>query len=220
MRKLNLVLLGAPGSGKGTQATMVSDWYNIKKISLGDILRQEAHKNSSLGQTVKKYMTEGVLVPDDIIKKVIQNTIEAAGFVLDGFPRNLTQARMLQEILQAKSIALDKVVYLDVEQDIAVKRLSGRRICKACGHLYHVVTMRPKKEGLCDTCGQVLTVRDDDQEDTVRKRWQVFIDETHGLIEYYSKEKNLLSINANLDKDTVFEDIKEKLSACDAELAS
>jgi adenylate kinase len=211
MKELNFVLLGAPGSGKGTQATIVSQALSIKKISLGDILRQEAHKNSALGQKVKKYMTQGVLVPDQIIKEVIEIAINGRGFILDGFPRNLNQAKILEKILQEKGISLDKVIYLDVKPDVAVKRLSGRRICEGCGHLYHVVTMPPRKDGLCDECGQVLAVRDDDKEDTVRKRWQVFMDETHGLIEYYSKEKKLLSIDGNQDKDEVFSEIKKHL---------
>ncbi|MFC1514529.1 adenylate kinase [Candidatus Omnitrophota bacterium] len=215
MKQLNLVLLGAPGSGKGTQAVVLSEYYKIKQISLGDILRNEAHSNSELGQTVKGYMAKGVLVPDDIIKAVIENSLEKCGFILDGFPRNLNQAKMLEEILGAKGLGLDKVLYLDVSQDVAVARLSGRRICKSCGSLYHIKTMAPRVEGVCDSCSTQLSSRDDDNEDTVRRRWQVFIDETHGLIEHYAKADKLLSFNGNQDKDVVFEEIKRSLKPCD-----
>jgi adenylate kinase len=162
-------------------------------------------------------MNQGVLVPDGIIKEVIENAIEGPGFILDGFPRNLNQAKMLEDILKAKSIGLDKVVYLDVKQDVAVSRLSGRRICKPCGLLYHVVTMPSKKEGICDSCEKDLAVRDDDKEETVRRRWQVFMDETHGLIEHYRGRDNLLSIDGNQDKDLVFEDVKKQLAALSVE---
>jgi adenylate kinase len=214
MKQLNLVLLGAPGSGKGTQAKVLSEHCGIKKISLGDILRQEAHKNSQLGQTVKKYMTEGVLVPDEITKEVIESAINKAGFVLDGFPRNLNQAKTLEQILESKGITLDKVLYLDVTEEVAVRRLSGRRICKNCGFLYHVVTMPSKKEGICDKCGLALSVREDDKEATVRRRWQVFMEETHGLIEHYKNQDKLLSVNGSQDKDLVFAQIKKKLPLC------
>ena len=213
MSQFNLVLLGAPGSGKGTQAKILSDNCGLKQISLGDILRQEAHNNSDLGQKVKSYMHQGVLVPDEIIQAVIEKAIEKAGFVLDGFPRNLNQAATLEKILAAKEIRLDKVIYLDVTQEVAVRRLSGRRICTFCGLLYHVVTMPPKKQGICDRCQKELAVRDDDKEETVRRRWRVFMDETHGLIEHYRGEGKLLPIDGNRDKDAVFEDVKTQLAS-------
>ncbi|MBN2120110.1 MAG: adenylate kinase [Candidatus Omnitrophica bacterium] len=206
---MNLVLLGAPGSGKGTQAKILSEYYGIENISLGDILRQEASHNTALGKSVKKYMNEGVLVPDEIIKEVIASKIDKTGFILDGFPRNINQATILQKILEESGSSLDKVIYLEVNQDTAVRRLSGRRVCKNCGALYHVVTMAPKQTNICDRCASELVVREDDKETTVRKRWEVFMNETHSLIDYYRKQDKLLDIDGNQDKDEVFERIKE-----------
>jgi len=210
---MNLVLLGAPGSGKGTQARMLSEYYKLKKISLGDILRDEANKQTTLGEAIKKYMKEGVLVPDNIIKELISKQINKSGFILDGFPRSLSQAEILREILGEKLIILDKVIYFKVLQDTAVNRLTGRRICRNCGALYHTVTMPSDVEGVCEKCGRALIVREDDKEDTVRKRWEVFMKETHGLIDYYSKESKLLQVNGDQDKDKVFQDLKGKLDS-------
>lgn len=209
---MNLVLLGAPGSGKGTQGEVLSQHYNLKKIALGDILREERSEGTSLGNKVKKYMEEGVLVPDDIIKEVMGNKIQDNGFLIDGFPRNINQAKMLEDILAEKKLELNAVIYLDVSEDTIVRRLTGRRICSKCGALYHVVNMPSKEEGKCDKCGAELIMRKDDKEDTVRKRWEVFMGNTHALIDYYSKKNLLMKADGNLDKDRVFNIIRENLS--------
>ncbi len=208
---MNLVLLGAPGSGKGTQAQIISSKYSIQRISLGDILREEVKKDSSLGRTVEGYMKKGILVPDNIIQEVMESNLNNPGFILDGFPRNLNQAKMLERILLNKSFKIDKVIYLNVSESKIIQRLTGRRICRNCGALYHIVTMRPKKEGICDKCGGELIIRPDDNEDTVRKRWRVFMDKTHALIEYYGNKDLILDIDGDGDKDTVFDKIKAGL---------
>ncbi len=208
---MNLVLLGAPGSGKGTQGNILGDYYDAENISLGDILREERSKGSALGDKVKKYMEEGALVPDEIIKEVMANKIDSDGFLIDGFPRNLNQAKMLEGILAAKNMSIDKVIYLDVNEDTVVRRLTGRRICSKCGAVYHIVNMPPKEDNKCDKCGQELTMRKDDNKETVRKRLQVFNKQTHALIDYYQEKGLLLKVDGNSEKDAVFAEIKEKL---------
>ncbi|MCD6539914.1 MAG: adenylate kinase [Candidatus Omnitrophica bacterium] len=210
---MNLILLGAPGSGKGTEAKFLAEYYKIKKIVLGDILREEVKNNTSLGKIVSEYMKKGILVPDDIIMKVVREKLDSAGFVLDGFPRNLAQAEMLEEILKEKALSLDGVIYLKVNEEKAVERLSGRRVCKNCGAIYHIVNMPPQKEGICDKCGGKLIIRDDDREETVRKRWQVFRRETFPLISYYLKDSKLLEVDANKSKEEVFLEIKKALDS-------
>ena len=208
---MNLVLLGAPGSGKGTQAKRLSSCYRVDKISLGDILRSEAHNQTELGNKVTNFMQQGLLVPDEIIKEVIDKNIENSGFVLDGFPRNLTQVCILEEILKEKSITIDKVIYIKVDQQAAVNRLSGRRVCRQCGDLYHLVTMAPKIPDTCDKCNAQLSQRDDYNEITVRKRWQVYMQETHGLIDYYKKKGILLEVDGDQEIDSVYQAIKNKV---------
>ncbi|RLJ09887.1 MAG: adenylate kinase [Candidatus Aenigmatarchaeota archaeon] len=210
---MNLILLGAPGSGKGTEAKLLAEYYKIKEIVLGDILREEVKNNTSLGKIVSEYMNKGVLVPDDIIIKVIQERLDSSGFVLDGFPRNLAQAEMLEEILKEKALSLDGVIYLKVNEEKAVERLSGRRVCKNCGAIYHIVNMPPQREGICDKCGGRLIIRDDDREETVRRRWQVFRRETFPLISYYLKDSKLLEVDANKSKEEVFLEIKKALDS-------
>ncbi len=208
---MNLVLLGCPGSGKGTQAEILCKHFHMKKVSLGDILRQEADKGSNLGNTVSEYMGKGVLVPDEIIKEVIKNNLGEESFLLDGFPRNLNQADMLKDILSSKGLSLDRVIYLNVSEDVAVSRLTGRRICKNCGALYHKVTMPPEQDNKCDKCGSDLVMREDDKEETVKRRWQVYMNQTHALIEYYSKAGLLSEFDGNKDKESVFKAIIDNL---------
>ena len=208
---MRLVLIGAPGSGKGTQAEKLSSYFKIKAVSLGDILRGEVKNNTDLGKKVEKYMLEGVLVPDEVVAEVIDKNLSKQGFILDGFPRNLQQVEMLDKILANKGISLDKVIYFDVSQQKVIERLSGRRICKNCGALYHIKTMPPRKEGICDKCGGELIMRKDDNEDTIRKRWQVFIENSLPMVEDYRTKGILLEINAEFDKEKVFEDIVNSL---------
>lgn len=204
---MRLILLGAPGSGKGTQANSLSDYFKIKKISLGDILREEVKKDTDLGKKVIAYMEKGLLVPDEIVSLVVEQSLDNNGFVLDGYPRNLTQSKNLDTILQKKNLSLEAVVYLKVDKDVAIKRLSGRRVCKKCHANYHLETMPPKKEGVCDLCGSALIQRNDDKPEVIEKRWEVFQEEASPLFTYYQEKHKLLAVDANKSPEEVFENI-------------
>jgi adenylate kinase len=208
---MRLILLGAPGSGKGTQAKTLSEYYKTKRISLGDILREEVKKGTDLGKKVKGYMEKGVLVPDDIVSLVIEENIDRDGFIIDGYPRNISQAQNLDDILNKKGSNLDTAIYLDVNESIVIKRLSGRRVCKACGANFHIENMPPKRPGICDLCGAELIQRNDDKPEVIRKRWQVFEEESQPLINYYKEKKKLIVIDANREAEEVFEDIIKSL---------
>lgn len=204
---MRLVLVGAPGSGKGTQAEMLSNYYGVPRVSLGDILRQEVDRGTDPGKIVKEYMERGELVPDKIINELITAKINGEGFILDGYPRNLSQARSLDKLLVSKNRSLDKVIFLKVGLEVVIRRLSGRRVCKNCGALYHLVTMPPQKENICDKCKGELIIRDDDKEETIKRRWEVFLKEVEGLIDFYSQGGRLIEVEANMDKEKVFKKI-------------
>ena len=209
---MNLILFGAPGSGKGTQAVMLSERLNIRRISLGDILREEVKKNSVLGQEVKDYMSKGLLVPDDVVAKVIEANLNANGFVLDGYPRNINQAKTLDAVLNKKGIDLDAVIYLDVDEDTIVSRLSKRLMCKRCDAIYHLENMPPKKEGICDVCGAALIQRADDKPEVIRKRWDVFMKENNPILDFYSNKSKLIKVDGRgRRKEEIFEKIKSQL---------
>ncbi len=205
---MNLVLFGAPGSGKGTQAVTLSERFDLARISLGDILRSEVKENSDLGQEVKGYMEKGVLVPDDLVAKVIENHIKSGGFILDGYPRNLAQAKTLAKILKKNKIDIDRFIYLETDRDTIVNRLSKRMVCKSCGANYHLENMPPKKSGICDVCGAKLIQRKDDTPEVILKRWEVFLKESADLIDFYQKQGKLFKVDGSADKDSVFEKIK------------
>jgi len=208
---MKIVLFGAPGSGKGTQAVMLSELLNLKKISLGDILREEVKKNSNLGQEVKSYMEKGALVPDEVVARVIEENINIKDFLLDGYPRNLSQAKELDKILEKNNSDIDSFIYLDVEQQLVVDRLSKRRVCKACGALYHLVNLPPEKEGICDKCGSELIQRKDDNPEVIKNRWEVFSAESRKILDFYQSKGKLVTVDGNGDKDEIFERIKNKL---------
>lgn len=204
---MRLILLGAPGSGKGTQASRLSGYFKIKKISLGDILREEVKKGTDLGKKVITYMGKGLLVPDEIVSLLVEQSVDNSGFVLDGYPRNLNQARSLDTILEKKNFNLEAVVYLKVDKEIVIKRLSGRRVCKKCGANYHLETLPPKREGTCDFCGGELVQRDDDKPEVIEKRWEVFQEEAKSLLGYYQEKNKLITVDANGTPEQVFESI-------------
>ncbi|OQX88405.1 MAG: adenylate kinase [Candidatus Omnitrophica bacterium 4484_70.2] len=208
---MNLVLLGAPGSGKGTQAESLSNYFKIRKIVLGDILREEVKKGSFLGEKVKEFMEKGELVPDEIVNEVVKAHINSKGFVMDGYPRNLAQAENLDMILKEKKLHLDKVIYLDVRKETAVERLSGRRICKKCGAIFHIRNMPPKNEGICDFCGGPLYQREDDFPEVIKRRWEIFEKEVKVIIDYYKKQDKIIFLVADKDKEEVFEKIIKSL---------
>jgi adenylate kinase len=210
-----LVLLGPPGAGKGTQAKKISEKYNLPHISTGDIFRRNIKEGTPLGMKAKEYMDKGELVPDELVIELVEDRLEQDdckdGFLLDGFPRTVNQAEKLDEYLSSKGNSLDLVIDLEVDEDILLDRMIGRRVCKVCGANYHIKTMPPKKEGVCDVCGGEVIQRADDTEETVRNRFEVYQRQTAPLIEYY-QEKNLLAkIEGTGGPDKVFESIVSAL---------
>ncbi|HUT84748.1 MAG TPA: adenylate kinase [Thermodesulfobacteriota bacterium] len=194
---MNLILLGAPGSGKGTQAKFLVRKYSIPQISTGDILREEVKSGTFLGLKAKEYMDKGQLVPDEVVVGMVEERVKkgdcTTGFILDGFPRTVAQADALEGTLQRMKKALSRVILVNVDEDELVKRLTGRRVCEKCGAGYHVIFDPPKQEGVCDKCQGKLYQRDDDKESTIRNRLKVYNNQTAPLIEYYQK-KQLLSM--------------------------
>jgi len=194
---MNLILLGAPGSGKGTQAKFLVRKYSIPQISTGDILREEVKSGTVLGLKAKEYMDKGQLVPDEVVVGMVEERVKkgdcTTGFILDGFPRTVAQADALEGTLQRMKKALSRVILVNVDEDELVKRLTGRRVCEKCGAGYHVIFDPPKQEGVCDKCQGKLYQRDDDKESTIRNRLKVYNNQTAPLIEYYQK-KQLLSV--------------------------
>ena len=186
---MRIVLLGPPGAGKGTQAKLLQEHFRIPKISTGDILRQAAADGTSLGKQANEYMDRGELVPDALIIEIVEERLAEAdcrdGFLLDGFPRTVTQAEALEQMLARKNLALDGAVSLKVPRKELVARLSGRRTCRQCGHMYHILFNPPKHDLVCDDCGGELYQRDDDREETIRHRLDIYAQETAPVLEHY-----------------------------------
>lgn len=214
---MRIILLGPPGAGKGTQAAGIVEKYNIPHISTGDIFRKNIKEGTELGKKAKGYIDQGLLVPDELTVGLVTDRISQPdcekGFMLDGFPRNVAQAQHLDEYLKKVGISLDKVVNIEVDKDILVGRAVGRRICKSCGATYHVEFNPSKVDGVCDVCGGELYQRADDNEETVSKRIQVYLDETKPLVNYYSEEGIIANINGTQSIDKVFSDIVEALGS-------
>lgn len=212
---MRLILLGPPGAGKGTQADKIAKEYNIPHISTGDIFRANIKKETELGLKAKQYIDNGELVPDSVVVAIVEDRIKQDdtenGFLLDGFPRTENQALALDAALKDMSIALDAVINIDVDSKILVTRITGRRICKDCGATFHVEFNPPAEEGVCDQCGGELYQRSDDNEDTVQNRIDVYNKQTAPLIEYYSKQDLIKSIDGEQNIDKVFTDIVKKL---------
>ena len=208
---MRLILLGAPGSGKGTQAKNIAEKVGITHVASGDLFRAAATRGDDLGKQAKYYMEKGLLVPDEITIKMILERIDAPdcskGVMLDGFPRTLEQAKALDQALGKKKQKIDRVFYIKVSIDELVRRLSGRFICRKCQAPYHKVSSPPKKEGKCDKCGGELYQRADDIPETVRKRIEVYTKETSPLIDYYKKAKKLVEIKGEGNIDSITENI-------------
>jgi len=206
-----LVLLGPPGAGKGTQAKRLAEKLKLPHISTGDILRQNVKDGTLLGKQAKGIMDKGLLVPDEMVAAMLDERFNnpdiKKGFILDGYPRTLSQAKTLDEILTGKQLSVDLVVYLNTSDEIIIKRLTGRLVCSKCGANFHVVNMPPKVAGLCDNCQGSLYQRSDDNEITVRKRLEVYKNEVASLIKYYNQQNKLHSLNADLDAQEVLEQI-------------
>ena len=196
---MKLILLGPPGAGKGTQAKMLTERFSIPQISTGEILRAAVKDGTPMGLKAKEFMDAGSLVPDEVVVGIVRDRLQAAdctnGFILDGFPRTVAQADALQASLQEMDKALDRVISLDVDAEALVERLTGRRTCKECSRGYHVKFDPPREVGICDACGGSLFQRDDDQEETIRKRLQVYADQTSPLISYYRDAGVLMELD-------------------------
>jgi adenylate kinase len=208
---MNLILLGPPGAGKGTQAQKISDRYHIPQISTGDILRAAVKEKTPLGMEAKDFMDQGKLVPDGLVIGIIEERLKALdckpGFILDGFPRTVPQAEALQMILSKLNRSIDHVMNIEVEDEELLRRLTGRRTCKNCGAMFHVLFQPPKKEGSCDRCGGPLYQREDDEEETIRTRLQEYRKRTAPLIHYYLQQKTLRLIKGVGGQDQIFERI-------------
>jgi len=207
----SVVLLGPPGAGKGTQATGIAEKYNIPHISTGDIFRANVKEGTPLGVKAKEYMDKGELVPDDLVCDLVEDRVTKEdcknGYLLDGFPRTVFQAEHFDKFLAGQGKKLSCVVDIEVPEEVLLPRMIGRRVCRQCGKPYHVDTMPPKKEGVCDDCGGEVYQRADDCEETVRNRFKVYADQTLPLIEYYKASKVLGEINGDQEMDKVFDDI-------------
>jgi adenylate kinase len=207
--------MGPPGAGKGTQAKLLSDEYNIPHISTGDILRDNVKKGTALGIKAKKYMDKGELVPDslliDLIKDRLKEPDTKKGFLLDGFPRTIPQAKALDGIMEDINRKLDGVVNVDVGSDVLVKRLSGRRICRSCSAPFHLMFNPPKVADVCDKCGSELYQRDDDREAAIKNRLTVYNKQTQPVLDYYKKQSILIDVDGEKDIEDVFSDIKDEL---------
>lgn len=214
---MKIIMLGAPGAGKGTQAKKIAAKYNIPHISTGDIFRANIKNGTELGKKAKTYMDQGLLVPDDLVVDLVVDRVGQddceRGYVLDGFPRTIPQAEALTKALADMGQKVDYAIDVDVPDENIVRRMSGRRACVGCGATYHVVYAPTKKEGICDTCGGELILRDDDKPETVRKRLNVYHEQTQPLIDYYTEAGILKTVDGTVDIDDVFQSIVDILGA-------
>lgn len=208
-----IILLGPPGAGKGTQAKLLSNYFKAPHISTGDILRGHVKEGSFLGKKAKSYMDKGELVPDELVDDMISHRISTQdakdGFILDGYPRNNLQACSLDKILKNIGFDIDMAVYLQTDKEVIVKRLSGRRVCQKCGRNYHIINMLPKKDMICDDCNVGLFQRDDDKEETILNRLEVYLKQSAPVLDYYAGQDKLLKISGNLEAKFVFNSLKE-----------
>lgn len=214
---MKVIMLGAPGAGKGTQAKKIAEKYEIPHISTGDIFRANIKNGTELGNKAKTYMDQGLLVPDELVVDLVVDRVNQDdcenGYVLDGFPRTIPQAEALTEALEKMGQKVDFAIDVNVPDENIVKRMGGRRACVTCGATYHMVYAPTKKEGICDTCGGELILRDDDKPETVQKRLNVYHDQTQPLIDYYTSQGILRTVDGTVDIDDVFRAITEFLGA-------
>ena len=208
---MKIIMLGAPGAGKGTQAKQIASKYNIPHISTGDIFRANIKNGTELGKKAKEYMDQGALVPDELTCDLVMDRIQEDdcknGFVLDGFPRTIPQAEALTNALAKIGQKMEYAIDVDVPDENIVNRMGGRRACVNCGATYHIVSIPPKKEGVCDTCGSELILRDDDKPETVQKRLTVYHEQTQPLIDYYNGQGILHTVDGTVPMEEVFANI-------------
>lgn len=212
---MKIIMLGAPGAGKGTQAKMIAETYNLPHVSTGDIFRANIKNGTELGKEAKAYMDKGELVPDELTVRILLDRVAQDdcknGYVLDGFPRTIPQAEVLDAELNKLGEKVDFAIDVEVPDENIVKRMSGRRACLKCGATYHIVHIPPKTEGICDACGSELVQRDDDKEETVKNRLSVYHQQTQPLIDFYNNKGVLKTVDGTKDSAEVFEDIKKIL---------
>jgi len=208
---MKIIMLGAPGAGKGTQAKMIAEKYSVPHVSTGDIFRANIKNGTELGKQAKEYMDAGKLVPDELTVRILLDRVAQDdcknGYVLDGFPRTIPQAQVLEDALNKLGEKIDYAINVDVPDENIVKRMSGRRACLKCGATYHIEHIPPKQEGICDTCGSELVLRDDDKPETVLNRLKVYHDQTQPLIDFYSERNVLKTVDGTRDLKDVFADI-------------
>ena len=210
-KTMKIIMLGAPGAGKGTQAQMIADKYKVPHISTGDIFRANIKNGTELGMEAKKYMDQGLLVPDELTVKILLDRVAKEdckdGYVLDGFPRTIPQAEVLDKALAERGESIDYAVDVDVPDENIVKRMSGRRACLSCGATFHLEHVPPKEEGICDRCGKELVLRDDDKEETVLNRLKVYHDQTQPLIQFYKDKGVMQAVDGTKSMQEVFDAI-------------
>jgi adenylate kinase len=210
-KRMKIIMLGAPGAGKGTQAKQIAAKYEIPHISTGDIFRANIKEGTELGKKAKAFMDKGELVPDELTCDLVVDRISkpdaAKGYVLDGFPRTIPQAEALTKALEARGEKIDYAINVEVPDENIVHRMGGRRACVKCGATYHVVFAAPKTEGVCDTCGDKLVLREDDKPETVQKRLSVYHEQTQPLIDYYKAQNILKTVDGTQPMEKVFADI-------------
>lgn len=214
---MKIIMLGAPGAGKGTQAKKISEKYQIPHISTGDIFRSNIKEGTELGRKAKGYMDQGALVPDELTIGMLIDRIQKEdcndGYVLDGFPRTIPQAESLKKAISEMGQKIDFAINVDVPDENIINRMSGRRACISCGATYHIVYNRSKVSNVCDVCGAELVLRDDDKPETVKKRLSVYHDQTQPLIDYYAKDGVLVNVDGTQELSKVFSDIVSILGA-------
>lgn len=212
---MKIIMLGAPGAGKGTQAKMIAEKYGIPHISTGDIFRANIKNGTPLGMEAKGYMDQGLLVPDELTVKILLDRVSQDdcrnGYVLDGFPRTIPQAQVLDQELAKLNDQIDHAIDVDVPDENIIRRMSGRRACISCGATYHIEYIRPAKEGICDECGQELVLREDDRPETVGRRLDVYHEQTQPLIDFYGKKGILKTVDGTKEMHEVFDAIAEIL---------
>ena len=205
---MKIIMLGAPGAGKGTQAKMIADKYGVPHISTGDIFRANIKNGTELGMEAKKYMDQGLLVPDELTVRILLDRVAQDdcknGYVLDGFPRTIPQAEVLDSELTKLGDHIDYAINVDVPDENIVKRMSGRRACLTCGATYHIEHVPPKKECICDVCGSELVLRDDDKPETVKNRLNVYHEQTQPLIDFYTEKGVLKTVDGTVPMEEVF----------------
>lgn len=205
---MKIIMLGAPGAGKGTQAKMIADKYGVPHISTGDIFRANIKNGTELGMEAKKYMDQGLLVPDELTVRILLDRVAQDdcknGYVLDGFPRTIPQAEVLDSELTKLGDHIDYAINVDVPDENIVKRMSGRRACLTCGATYHIEHVPPKKEGICDVCGSELVLRNDDKPETVKNRLNVYHEQTQPLIDFYTEKGVLKTVDGTVPMEEVF----------------